>query len=79
MSGFPEAKSGAVCVRNDLKKPYVPRVWGYFVDSLTCEGKADQFGLEIHATTSEERKNAVKVTTAHADAIIVGIESDHWC
>ena len=44
------------CFGNYAKKPYIPRVWRYFFDSLTFKGNTDQFRVQPDFSCSQERK-----------------------
>ena len=59
-------------------KPYIPRVWRYFLDFLTVERNAEQFRLQPMLTMSQERETAIVVTPTHSDSMPLVVERDEW-
>ena len=58
------------------KKPYIPRIWGYFLYLLAGECQSDHLGMKPGLPLFEECESPVKVAATHADTVILLIERD---
>ncbi len=55
-------------------KPYIPRIWANFLDSLTFKRDSCEFGVRPLSWAPEEVKTTVEIATAHANTIAIFIE-----
>lgn len=60
-------------------KSYIPRIWLDFLDSLAIVRKADEFWMKPVTPEFQERKGAVEVAAAHADAMPGLVKRDERC
>ena len=68
--------AGFFCFGDDREKRYVPRVWGDFSDLLAGKSGADEFWVKPGVAMTKKRKSPVEIAAAHANAMIVAVESD---
>jgi hypothetical protein len=57
-------------------KPYIPRIWRYFLDFLAFEGHANELWSEPVRTMSQVRKTSIVVSASHPDSIALAVEND---
>ena len=74
-----KCKSASVGLADNVGKPYIPRIWRYFLDFLTIECKPDELWPQPGMSASQECKRAIEVAAAHADTIACIIECDERC
>jgi len=63
----------------DLIKPYVPRVWLYFLDSLAFKCKPEQLWAEPVFLVFQKVETTIKIAAAHTDTISTVIKSNNRC
>ena len=59
-------------------KPYIPRIWAYFLDFLALERNSGKFWTKPLSLVLQKGKTTVEVATAHADSVHVFIKCDQW-
>lgn len=57
-------------------KPYIPRVWRYFLDFLAVKCSAEQFRSQPVLTMLKKRETAIIVTAAHSNSMPLVVECD---
>ena len=81
MSDNNELSAGKKCLvvfSDHAIKPYIPRIWAYFLDFLAFKGDADEFRTNPLLAMSQERKTPIVIRTAHADSIAFVVKNNGW-
>ena len=60
-------------------KPYIPRVWGDFLDFLAIESDAEQLRPQPFPSMSQEVKAAIEVASTHTNSMFVVIKRNYRC
>ena len=58
----------------DAIKPYIPRIWDYFLDFLAIKCEAYQLRTNPDVSCPEESERSIKVSAAHADTVSILVE-----
>ena len=70
------AQDASVSVGKNRIKPYIPRIWPYFLNFLASEGNADQFRSKPQLPVLKVREATIEISSAHTDPVVVFVESD---
>ncbi len=68
--------AAVIHLRKNAIKPYIPRIWAYFLDFLAIESNTRKLRPKPLSFAAKKAKATVEIATAHSNSIQVFIEYD---